>query len=145
MILKSSIFAKKQICRTLELSKRNNQNVDFAPTFLDFARVDIPTDFQGHSLRPVLAGKTPANWRKSVYYEYFEYPHGWHSVKQHYGVRTDRYKLIHFYNDIDAWELYDLELDPSEMNNLIEEEGLQTVIQELKVELEQLRKDLKVI
>ena len=119
-------------------------NVDFAPTFLDFAGVDIPTEFQGQSLRPVLAGKTPSTWRKSVYYEYFEYPHGWHSVKQHYGVRTDRYKLIHFHNDIDAWELYDLEKDPSEMNNLIEQTDYQTIVKELKVELEQLRKELKV-
>ena len=91
-----------------------------------------------------LQGKTPKDWRKSVYYEYFEYPHGWHSVKQHYGVRTDRYKLIHFYNDINAWELYDLKLDPSEMNNLIEDAEHQKVIKELKVELERLRKELKV-
>ncbi len=120
-------------------------NLDFAPTFLDYAGVDIPDDFQGKSLRSVLAGKTPTDWRKSVYYEYFEYPHGWHSVKQHYGVRTDRYKLIHFYNDIDAWELYDLEKDASEMNNLIDHPDYQDIVQELKVELERLRKDLKVI
>ena len=119
-------------------------NLDFAPTFLDYAGVKIPADFQGHSLRQVLAGQTPENWRKSIYYEYFEYPHGWHSVKQHYGVRTDRYKLIHFYNDIDAWELYDLENDPSEMHNLIEDSTHQTIIEELKAELERLRKELKV-
>jgi len=119
-------------------------NLDFAPTFLDFAGVDIPTDFQGKSLRPVLAGKTPNDWRTSVYYEYFEYPHGWHSVKQHYGVRTDRYKLIHFYNDIDAWELYDLEKDPSEMNNLIEQEEYQKTIEKLKTELGKLLKEFKV-
>ena len=119
-------------------------NLDFAPTFLDFAGVEIPTNFQGKSLRPILEGKSPTNWRKSVYYEYFEYPHGWHSVKQHYGVRTDRYKLIHFYNDIDAWELYDLEKDPTEMNNLIDNREYQNVVKELKVELKKLRRDLKV-
>lgn len=94
-------------------------NVDFAPTFLDYAGVDIPEDMQGRSLRPVLdnGGKTPEDWREAVYYHYYEYP-AEHSVKRHYGIRTDRYKLIHFYNDIDEWELYDLEKDPREMNNV---------------------------
>jgi len=62
---------------------------------------------QGASMRPLLSGETPANWRKSMYHHYYEYP-GWHIVKRHYGVRTERYKLIHFYHDIDAWEMYDL-------------------------------------
>lgn len=94
-------------------------NVDFAPTFLDIAGVHIPEAIQGTSLLPVLenGGKPTTDWRKSVYYHYFEYP-AEHSVKRHYGVRTDRYKLIHFYNDIDEWEMYDLENDPKEMNNI---------------------------
>ncbi|MDZ7723501.1 MAG: DUF4976 domain-containing protein [candidate division KSB1 bacterium] len=62
-------------------------------------------------------GKTPEDWRKSFYYHFYEYP-GWHFVKRHYGVRTERYKLMHFYHDIDAWELYDLKTDPAEMNNV---------------------------
>ncbi len=53
-----------------------------------------------------------------MYYHYYEYPHGWHSVKRHYGVRTKTYKLIHYYNDIDAFELYNLENDPNELNNI---------------------------
>lgn len=69
---------------------------------------------QGRSLRPILAGRTPEDWRRSMYYHYYEYP-AEHSVKRHYGVRTRRYKLIHFYHDIDEWELYDLEKDPQEM------------------------------
>lgn len=119
-------------------------NLDFAPTILDYAGVDIPADFQGHSLRPVLAGKTPGDWRGSMYYHYYEYPHGWHDVKQHYGVRTDRYKLIHYYNDIDAWELFDLEKDPNELNNLIEDTDHQEIVEELKVKLTRLREEYQV-
>ncbi|GAB6008137.1 sulfatase family protein [Dysgonomonas reticulitermitis] len=96
-----------------------SMNVDFAPTFLEIAGVGIPSGIQGKSLLPVLShrGQAPEDWRKSVYYHYFEYP-AEHSVKRHYGIRTDRYKLIHFYNDIDEWEMYDLQNDPKEMNNL---------------------------
>ncbi|MCG8580123.1 MAG: sulfatase, partial [Bacteroidales bacterium] len=92
------------------------QNIDFAPTFLDYAGVDIPNDIQGASLKPLLAGDTE-NWRDALYYTYYEYPSE-HNVKRHYGVSTERYKLIHFYYDIDEWELYDLQNDPSEMNNV---------------------------
>ena len=79
-----------------------SMNVDFAPTFLDFAGIEIPSDIQGASLKPVLVneGKTPADWRKAAYYHYYEYP-AEHSVKRHYGIRTQDFKLIHFYNDID--------------------------------------------
>lgn len=94
-------------------------NVDFAPTFLDFAGVDIPEDIQGRSLKPVLTdqGRIPADWRKAAYYHYYEYP-AEHSVKRHYGIRTADFKLIHFYNDIDEWEMYDLKKDPQEMNSV---------------------------
>ena len=91
------------------------QNIDYAPTFLELAGVPIPADIQGESLLPLLKGERPENWRNSLYYHYYEYP-AEHSVKRHYGVRDDRYKLIHFYNDIDVWELYDLQEDPHEMN-----------------------------
>ena len=94
-------------------------NVDFAPTFLDFAGVEIPADMQGRSLRPVLTngGAEPADWRKAAYYHYYEYP-AEHSVKRHYGIRTKDFKLIHFYNDVDEWEMYDLANDPHELNNV---------------------------
>ncbi len=94
-------------------------NVDFGPTFLDMAGIEVPEDMQGTSLKPVLAnaGATPTDWRKAVYYHYYEYP-AEHSVKRHYGIRTAEYKLIHFYNDVDEWEMYDLRNDPKEMNNL---------------------------
>ena len=93
------------------------QNIDYAPTFLELAGVEVPSDIQGVSLVPLLKGENPADWRKSLYYHYYEYP-AEHMVKRHYGVRTDRYKLIHFYNDIDDWELYDLKNDPNEMHDL---------------------------
>lgn len=94
-------------------------NVDFAPTLLDFAGVDIPDDIQGKSLKPILTNgsKTPADWRKAAYYHYYEYP-AEHSVKRHYGIRTADFKLIHFYNDVDEWEMYDLKNDPNELNNI---------------------------
>jgi arylsulfatase A-like enzyme len=92
-------------------------NLDFAETILEMAGVKIPADMQGVSLMPLLNGKTPLNWRKEHYYHYYEYP-AVHSVKRHYGISTDRYKLIHFYHDIDEWELYDLQSDPNEMKNV---------------------------
>ena len=113
-------------------------NLDFAPTFLDFAGVSKPADMQGRSFRPVLQGGTPNDWRKSMYYHYYEYP-GWHAVKRHYGLRTKRYKLIHFYYDIDAWELYDLQKDPNELNNLYDNPAYANVVKHLKAELKQLR------
>ncbi|KAA3661136.1 MAG: DUF4976 domain-containing protein [Calditrichaeota bacterium] len=114
-------------------------NLDFAATFLDFAGAAIPDDMQGESFRAILQGKTPINWRSSMYYHYYEYPHGWHMVKRHYGVRTKQYKLIHFYNDIDTWELYDLRTDPIEINNLIGDPDYAGVIDALKVELQRLQ------
>ena len=114
-------------------------NLDFAPTFLDLAGVQIPREIQGESFRPILQGKTPRDWRESIYYHYYEYP-DWHMVKRHYGIRTKRYKLIHFYYDIDAWEFYDLQNDPQELNNLYGDPAHQEIIERLKVELERLRK-----
>jgi len=117
-------------------------NLDFGATFLDFAGTPIPADIQGESLRKVLQGKTPRNWRTSMYYHYYEYP-AVHSVKRHYGVRTKRYKLIHFYNDIDEWELYDLEKDPKEMKNVFGDPAYAETVKELKVELHALREKYK--
>jgi len=113
-------------------------NIDFAPTFLDYAGVEIPEEIQGVSLKTVFEndGKFPDNWRKSTYYHYYEYP-SWHSVKRHYGIRTKKYKLIHFYNDVDEWELYDLENDPQEMKNIYNNIENRNLIKELKKELEQ--------
>lgn len=114
------------------------QNIDYAPTFLELASVEIPEDIQGESLLPLLKGDRPDDWRKSLYYHYYEYPSE-HAVKRHYGVRSERYKLIHFYYDIDVWELYDLKDDPTEMNNLYGDPVYKTVQAELHQELDRLR------
>lgn len=113
-------------------------NADFAPTILAMAGLEAPADMQGESFYPALEGEQMEGWRKAVYYHYFEYP-AVHSVKRHYGIRTDRYKLIHYYYDIDAWELYDLENDPTEMNNLAEAPEYADLLKELKAELQELR------
>jgi len=97
---------------------------------------------QGVSIRPLLQGRTPSDWRKSMYYHYYEYP-AVHSVKRHYGVRTERYKLIHFYNDIDEWELYDLKSDPDEMRNVYSDPAYADTVKELTVELKRLREKYK--
>ena len=114
------------------------QNIDFAPTFLDLAGAEIPEDIHGVSLMPLLKGESPEDWRKSLYYHFYEYP-AEHQVMRHFGVRTDRYKLIHFYNDKDFWELYDLQNDPSEMDNLYGKEGYEEIAETLKAELAMLQ------
>ena len=112
-------------------------NLDFAETFLDLAGADCPADMQGRSIVPLLEGQRPSDWRSSFYYHYYEYP-GAHSVRRHYGVRGDRYKLIYFYN-LDEWELYDLRNDPSEMRSVYDDPTYGEVVAELKDELARLR------
>lgn len=116
-------------------------NVDITPTLLDAAGVKIPKDVQGVSLIPVLKDEKYAekNWRKSAYYQYFEYPK-WHNVQPHYGVRTDRYKLIHFYFNVDLWEFYDLINDPNELHNQANNPEYKTIIENLKLEIKKLQK-----
>lgn len=116
-------------------------NLDFAPTFLDYAGVKIPDDIQGVSLRPVLEGKAPADWRKSIYYHYYEFPQP-HHVHPHYGVRTLKHKLIYFYT-LKEWELYDLEKDPHELKSVYNDPAYASVRAELTAELERLRKQYK--
>lgn len=117
------------------------QNLDFAETFLELAGVTPPNDMQGESLVPLLKGETPDDWRESIYYHYFEFP-GYHSVRRHYGVRTKRHKLIHYYG-IDEWELFDLETDPDEMKSVHDDPAYAEVLSELQAELERLRKQYK--
>ena len=110
------------------------QNIDFAPTFIELAGLEVPDEVQGVSLLPILRGDSLTDWRGSLYYHFYEYP-AEHAVKRHYGVRTDRYKLIHFYNDIDAWELYDLQNDPHEMHNIYDDPAMRPLIDSLRTEL----------
>jgi arylsulfatase A-like enzyme len=93
------------------------QNIDYAPTFLDAAGVDIPCEVQGYSMLPLFESKD-ADWRDAIYYSYLEI--GEHNVPRHDGVRTDRFKLMHFY-DNDDWDLYDLMEDPQEMRDVIDD------------------------
>lgn len=114
------------------------QNIDYAPTFLELAGAPIPDDIQGVSLLPLLKGENPSDWRTSLYYHFYEFP-AEHMVKRHYGVRNDRYKLIHFYNDIDVWELYDLKEDPHELNNVYSDPAYAEVKKQMMHELDSLQ------
>ena len=106
------------------------QSIDYAPTILDYAGAPIPKDMQGESLRPLFEGKVD-KVRDAVYYHFYEYP-AYHAVKRHYGARTDRYKIAHFYYDIDRWELFDLQTDPEEMHNVYDDPAYKTVRQQMR-------------
>ncbi|MDR0871403.1 MAG: sulfatase [Planctomycetaceae bacterium] len=118
-------------------------NVDLAETFLEAAGVPVPADMQGRSLVPILQGNKPADWRTSLYYHYYEYP-AVHYVKKHEGIYDGRFKLIHYYDDIDEWELIDLQTDPDELRNVIADPKYAADIERLKKELERQKTVLKV-
>ena len=118
-------------------------NVDFAETFLDMAGAPIPSDMQGRSLVSILKGEKPDDWRNSLYYHYYEYP-AVHMVKKHEGVYDGRFKLIHYYDDIDEWELFDLQADPNELQNVYSDAKYQDEIKRLEKELERQKAELKV-
>jgi arylsulfatase A-like enzyme len=119
-------------------------NLDFAETFLDAAGAPIPPEMQGRSMVPVLKGQTPADWRKSFYYHYYEHP-AVHNVAKHYGVVTDRYKLVHFYEpEFAYWELFDLQKDPNEMKSVYNDPAYAETQSKLYQELDKLRTELKV-
>jgi len=126
-------------------------NVDFPCTFLDFAGIPIPDEMQGSSFRPLLNGDRPDGWQSSMYYRYWM--HGaHHNVYAHYGIRTHQYKLIFYYGDgleqqgttedvqDPEWELFDLENDPCELNNVFHEPRYSQVVKGLRAELRQLQK-----
>ncbi len=114
------------------------QNLDFAQTFLEIAGVTAPEDMQGKSLVPLLKGQQEAWDREAVYYHYYEYP-GEHAVKRHYGIATKDYKLIHFYHDVDEWELYDQRKDPQEMHNVYYDPEYAEVRREMTQKLQEVR------
>ena len=90
--------------------------------------ITVPGDMQGESLRKIWLNDV-SEWRDAIYYHYYEKGFG---ATPHYGVRTDHYKLIHFYDVVDSWEFYDLERDPNEMKNLYTDPGYDQKIKELK-------------
>jgi arylsulfatase A-like enzyme len=114
------------------------QNLDFAQTFLEVAGVVPNEDMQGESLVPLLKGEKEKWDRDAVYYHYYEYP-AVHAVKRHYGIATEKYKLMHFYYDVDEWELYDRKNDPQEVNNVYDDPANAAIVKELKEKLEKLR------
>ncbi len=128
-------------------------NVDFPPTFLDYAGIDIPEQMQGTSFRPLLNSQVPEDWQTSMYYRYWMHL-AHHNVYAHYGVRTLRYKLIYYYADalgqpgaIDEpkepeWELFDLEKDPYELHNIYNDPEYLDVVKELKAELRRLQEQV---
>ena len=112
-------------------------NIDFAPTLLELAGITTTQKMQGTSFVPVLEGNTPKDWQDAMYYHYYEFPF-WHHVQPHYGIRTQKYTLAHFYYNIDVWELYDLEKDPNQMNNIYNDPNYTSTITELKAKLKNL-------
>ena len=112
------------------------QNIDYAPTFLEVAGEKIPEEIQGDSLVPLMKG-TKSEWRNSLYYAYYEF--GEHRVPQHFGVRTDRHKLI-FFPKTDEWNLFDLKTDPNELNSVHDDPDYREVRADLEREFHRLRK-----
>jgi arylsulfatase A-like enzyme len=116
-------------------------NVDFAPTLIAAAGQSVPADMQGRSFLPLLRGAPPDDWRTSMYYRYYHYPMH-HRVQPHYGVRTERHKLIYF-NKLDQWELFDLQTDPQELKNVYDDPAQADTVKRLKAEMERLKKELR--
>ena len=117
------------------------QNLDYAQTLLHAAGLAIPGEMQGRSLVPLLRGERPGDWRDAIYYQYFE--HGAHGVPRHYGIRTDRYKLIH-YPTTDEWELFDLVEDPRELRSVHDVPAQADRVRELQARLQRLREHYRV-
>ena len=130
----------------IKAGKTNNNIVsliDFAETFLEVAGVQPDPEMQGRSLLPLCQGETPTDWRKSLYYHYYEYPVP-HRVRPHVGVITDRYKLVHYYKpDVDDWELLDREKDPLEVKNFYTDPAYAETVKELHAELDRLKVEVK--
>ena len=139
--------------KEIEGGSRNQDislNIDFAPTFLDYAGVPVPTEVQGKSIRSNLQGKTPDDWRQSMYYRYWMH-RAHHDIPGHYGIRTKQHKLIFYHGlPLDAngakqetspvgWELYDMIKDPHELQNVYKDPTYQAVIPKLKAELLKLK------
>ena len=114
------------------------QNLDYAETFLDLAGAVIPDDMQGRSLVPLLRGQPPADWRDSIYYHYYGFP-AVHQVARHYGIRTDRHKLIR-YPQVGKVQLFDVRDDPWEIRNLADDPAQAPLVERLTRRLKELQK-----
>ncbi len=129
-----------KMIRAGSTNDRMTLNLDIAPTFLEMAGVSIPKHMQGQSMVPLLKGEDPNNWRKDWLYEYYEWP-GAHNVRKNRGVRTDRYKFIHYYEAPEEFEMYDLQEDPGENHNLYGNAKYASLASDLRGRLEELRKE----
>ncbi|MBM3996231.1 MAG: sulfatase [Planctomycetes bacterium] len=128
-------------------------NIDHAPTFLELAGGEAPKDMQGRSYKSILEGKTPPDWRQSVYYRYWMHLDGSHNVPAHYGIRTQRYTLIHFYGKhldmkgakkmdlAPEWELFDNQKDPQQVRNVFADPDYAPVLRELRMELDKRKRE----
>ena len=116
-------------------------NIDIAPTLLELAGVPVPGWMHGRSMVPILSGQASAPWRDAFLYEYYEYP-AEHCVRKHRGVRTSRWKLMHFWEQPEEWELYDLSSDPDEVNNLAGRREHARTMRELRARMEMLRTEV---
>jgi len=114
------------------------QNLDLTPTFLELAGVDVPERMQGRSLVPILKGDNPGDWRDAIYYHYYEGLNGPHDVARHYGIRTERYTLAHYYQT-DEWELFDLKEDPEQLESVYDDPDYADVRERLKAKLRELQ------
>ncbi len=114
-------------------------NLDFAPTLLDYAGVPKSAGMQGTSFRQVLAGNTPEDWDNAMYYHFHEYPDGYHMAARHYGIRDERYKLIHYYFPTDEWEFFDLEKDPNELRSVYSLPEYADRVKDMKTQLKAMR------
>jgi arylsulfatase A-like enzyme len=128
-----------RMIRAGSIAREMTITTDLAPTFLDLAGVRFLERMQGQSLVPFFNGEPPPSWRKDWLYEYFEYP-GPHNVRKHRGVRTERYKLIHYYENPEEFELYDLKEDPGEIHNLYGDPSHAALARQLRQRIDELRK-----
>jgi len=115
------------------------QNIDYAPTFTEIAGGRVPEGLHGRSFMPVLRDRTPADWRRSIYYHYYDPGHG---VAKHYGLRTEQHTLAYFYTT-DEWELFDLEKDPRQLRSVYSDPAYAATVARLKAELTRLRAEFK--
>ncbi len=113
------------------------QNIDYAPTFLEAAGLEVPKEIQGESILPLLGDPDTRKWREYIYYHYYEHLRE-HGVPRHEGVRGERYKLINFYSN-DGYELIDLKTDPNELVDRSGDPEYAAVLEKMKVELERMR------
>lgn len=123
------------------------QNIDYAPTLLDAAGIEVPDEMDGRSLLPLFPKGRAKDWRQALYYQFYDYP-AVGNVRAHYGIRTRRYKLIHWFGagvngdpDIDSWELYDLKKDPCEVHNVSMDPAFASIRERLTAQLAALRRE----